>query len=74
MNAHITVGETGRPEDPRNVRGTVTATLTQQADGQPMIAISAAIMGTSCSVRLTVDEGERLRDALAAMIAQVRTP
>lgn len=74
MTTHVTVGETGRPADPRNVRGTVTAILKQQVDEQPLIAISAAIMGTSCSVRLTVAEVARLRDALDAMIAEARTP
>lgn len=73
MNAHITVGETGQPADPQCVRGTVTAILTQQTGGQPIISINAAIMGTSCSVRLTVVEVARLRDALDAIITQAGT-
>jgi hypothetical protein len=74
MTIRVTVGETGQPADPRNLRGTVTATLVQQADGQPVFAVSAEIMGTSCSVRLTIDEVARLRDALDSMIERARTP
>lgn len=70
--SRITVGETSRPADIRHLRGAVSARLTQRPEldgGQPMIAITAALMATSCSARLTVPETIRLRDALTLMIA-----
>ena len=35
-----------------------------------MIGITAAVGGTSCSARLTIDEAEMLRDALKTMITE----
>lgn len=72
MTTRITVGETGRPADEQNLRGTISAILTTSKNGEPMIAISAALMSTSCSARLTIEEAERLRDALNEMITIVR--
>lgn len=74
MTTRITVGETGRPSDDQNLRGTISATLTTSKNGEPMIIMSAAIMSTSCSARLTLEEAERLRYALGEMIANAASP
>ena len=81
MSRWITIGEGIQPADIRNVRGAITIGVIpeDQRDGsQPMISITAAIMGTSCSARLTIEEAEALHSTLHTMIAEanarVRSP
>jgi len=73
VSSRVTIGETARPANIRNVRGAVTVGVIRRENvdgGEPMIGITAAVGGTSCSARLTIGEAEMLRDALDTMITE----